>query len=105
MRYIVHVQNSNVQLRYRADYYYRARNMLAKYSVDLRWRAVWLHLIWKMSYAEIADVLFMSQQSVQRYVDLYQSTGDVEPKKQRHGPQQMLSDFEKIVVLQSMIDI
>ena len=78
--------------------------MPAKYSVDLGWRAVWLHLIRNRSYAEIADVLFISQRSVQRYVDLYQSTGDVEPNKDRHGPQQMLSDFEQIVVLQSMID-
>ena len=29
------------------------------YSEDLRWRAVWLHLIHRFSYAEIAEVLFM----------------------------------------------
>lgn len=81
-----------------------SKSMPAGYSVDLRWRAVWLHLIRNMSYAEVADVLFMSQRSVQRYVDLYQSTGDVEPQKHRHGPEQILSDFEQITVLQSMID-
>ena len=74
------------------------------YSLDLRWRAVWLHLIRQMSYAEIAELLFMSQRSVQRYVYLYQSTGDVEPRKQRHGPERLLSEFEQITVLQSMID-
>jgi len=74
--------------------------MPTNYSVDLRWRAVWLYLIRRMSYAEIADVLFMSQ----RPVALYQSSSDVEPRKQRHGPKQLLSEFEQITVLQSMID-
>ena len=78
--------------------------MPTNYSLDLRWRAVWLHLIRQMSYAEIAELLFMSQRSVQRYVYLYQSTGDVEPRKQRHGPERLLSEFEQITVLQSMID-
>ena len=58
-----------------------------------------------MSYAEIADIiLFMSKQSVHRYVHLYQSTGDVDPMKQRHGPKQLLNDLEQITVLQSLID-
>ena len=57
-----------------------------------------------MSYAEIAHVLFLSEWSVQRYVELYQSTGDVEPRKQKHGPELLLSEFEQITVLQSMID-
>jgi len=54
-----------------------------------------------MSYDEIADILFMSQ----RYVALYQSSSDVEPRKQRPGPEQLLSEFEQITVLQSMIDM
>ena len=37
------------------------------YSEDLRWRAVWLHLIHRFSYAEIAEVLFMCKKSVMRY--------------------------------------
>ena len=36
-------------------------------------------------------------------MELYQSTGDVEPGKQRHGPEQLLSEFEQITVLQSMV--
>lgn len=78
--------------------------MPINYSEDLRWRAVWLHLIRKLSYAEIADILFISERSVCRYVDLYQSTGDVQPKKQRHGPEQLLNDFENITLLQCMIN-
>ena len=43
----------------------------AKYSEDLRWRAVWLHLIRGLSISEIADVLFICKRSVERYISLY----------------------------------
>ena len=76
------------------------------YSVDLRWRAVWLHLICGRSRYEIADLLFMSKRSVDRYIALYQSTGTVEPSKQRHGPPRVLSEFEQISLLlnQSLVN-
>ena len=77
--------------------------MPTNYSKDLRWRAVWLHLVRKMSCAEIADILFISTRSVSRYVEIYQSTGDVDPTEQRHGPVQLLSDFEQTVVMQLII--
>ena len=41
--------------------------MLANYSEDLRWRLVLLILVRKMSYTEIADVLYISQ----KYIPLY----------------------------------
>ena len=53
-----------------------------------------------MSYNEAGDILFMSEQSVRRYVDQYQSTGDVEPRKHRHGPKKMLNETEMIIVIQ-----
>ena len=59
------------------------------YSVDLWWRAVWLVLLCKMAYEEVSDTLFMSERAVRRYVDQYQSTGDVEPTKNKHGPARM----------------
>ena len=77
--------------------------MPINYSEDLRWRAVWLHLVQRMSYAEIADTLFVSQRSVTRYVELYQSTGDVKPKTQRHGPERVLSEIEQITLIQSLL--
>ena len=39
--------------------------MPAKYSEDLRWRAVWLHLIRGLSVSEIADVLFVCKRNVE----------------------------------------
>ena len=74
------------------------------YSVDLRWRAVWLHLICGKSRYEIANLLFMSKRSVDRYIYLYQSTGTVQPIKQRHGPPLVLSEFEQISVIQSLVN-
>ena len=79
-----------------------AFSMPKAYSADLLWRAVWLHLVRDLSLAEISDLLFMSERSVRRYIELYHSTGDVECKKQA-GPTCLLNDFEQITVMQSLI--
>ena len=70
------------------------------YSADLRWRAVWLVLLRKMTYEEVGDILFMSERSVRRYVDQYQSTGDVEPRKHKHGPEKILNEVEMMIVIE-----
>ena len=72
------------------------------YSVDLRWRVVWLHLVSGLSIAEISKLLFMCERSVRRYIELYHSTGDVECAKQT-GPKCMLTELEQLTVLQSLI--
>lgn len=77
--------------------------MPKSYSLDLRWRAVWQHLVRGLSYAEIGELLFMSERSVRRYVELYHSTGNVEGVKQKHGPDCLLTEFEQLNVLQSLI--
>ena len=69
------------------------------YSVDLWWRAVGLVLLRKMTYEEVSDILFMSERSVRRYVDQFQST-DVEPTKHKHGPARMLNEMEMIIVIE-----
>ena len=73
------------------------------YSVDLRWRAVWLAVIRGMNCAEIASTLFMSEKSVHRYISLFQTTGYVDPKKHASGPERILTDFEQCTVLQTLI--
>ena len=73
------------------------------YSDDLRWRAVWLSIVRSMNYGEIADVLFMSQKSVQRYLDLFHSTGSVSSRKPTGGHLRILNEFEQFTVLQSLI--
>ena len=77
--------------------------MPAKYSEDLRWRAVWLHLIRGLSVGEVADLLFMCKRSVERYLAIYHATGSVAPREQKqHGPPRLLTEFEQVAVLQSL---
>ena len=73
------------------------------YSEDLRWRAVWLHIVNGMSKSEIATVLFMCEKSVQRYLQLFQTTGNVTPTNQIRGPTKILCDFEVFTILQCLI--
>ena len=54
--------------------------MPTAYSEDLRWRAVWLNIIKGMTYTEVAEVLFMSEMSVYRYLSQFHASGSVEPK-------------------------
>ena len=73
------------------------------YSEDLRWRAVWLNVVRGMSPFEIADLLFMSERSVQRYLSLFHSTGSVAPKDSTGGPGKLLTETEQFSILQSLI--
>ena len=73
------------------------------YSVDLRWRAVWLAIVRGMSCSDIANLLFMCEKSVHRYLLLFYTTGDVAPKKHHTGPEKLLSEFEQFTVLQMLI--
>ena len=35
-----------------------------------------------------------------RYVDQYQSSGDVEPRKHKHGPEKILDEVEMMIVIE-----
>ena len=58
------------------------------YSEDLRWRAVWLHVVYGMSIAKIAEVLFMAERSIYRYLAIFNSSGTVDPKDYKSGPKE-----------------
>ena len=73
------------------------------YSEDLRWRAVWLHLVRGLSYTDVAQTLFMCEKSVQRYLALFHATGGVDPQVQKRGPDKCLTEFELFTILQSLI--
>ena len=60
------------------------------YSKDLRWRIVWLYHYKNKSFKEIEELLFVSSRTVRRYLDLFDSFGDVAPFMQQHGPQRKL---------------
>jgi len=60
-------------------------------------------LIQRKSYAEIGNLLYMSVKSVQRYIGLFSTTGTVAPTAYKHGPDQVLSEFEQWILIQSII--
>ena len=69
--------------------------MPKSYSEDLRWRAVWLHIAQGMSYQDISRLLFMSERSVQRYMERFHATGTVAPTLQKRGPDKILTEFQQ----------
>ena len=73
------------------------------YSEDLRWRAVWLHIVHGMTTSQIGDVLFMSERSVQRYLAIFRTTGSVDPKKPKPGPGELLTELEQFSILRYLI--
>lgn len=54
--------------------------------------------------SQVAKEMYVSQSSVERFVHLYQTTGDVKPKEQKHGPDRMLNDLEELTILQSLLN-
>ncbi len=72
------------------------------YSEDLRWRAVWLHVVRRKSFAEIGQLL-MCEKSVQRYIALFNTTGSVAPKEHKNGPDKVLTEAEQLTLMQSVI--
>lgn len=72
-------------------------------SDDLRWRVVWLRLLRGKTIGEIAESLFISSKSVQRYLRRYQVSSDVRPWLQRHGPERQLCQFEDLVLLEGVL--
>ena len=55
------------------------------------------------SYKDVAQVLFMCEKSVQRYLAIFHATGNVSPHEQKRGPEKSLTDFELFTILQSLI--
>jgi len=49
--------------------------------------------------SEIADLLIVSKKTVRRIIKLFKDTGDIEPTKQRHGPEQRLNAFEEMTLI------
>ena len=43
---------------------------------------------------DVAQVLFMCEKSVQRYLALFYATGSVAPRDQKRGPDKNLTEFE-----------
>ena len=70
------------------------------YSLDLRWRIIWLYFAHSRSQLRIAALLHISERTVRRYVDLFYRSGDVRP---RACPQRLLGEFEQIILLRLIL--
>ena len=70
------------------------------YLEDLHWRAVWLHIAQGMTYQGISRLLYVSERSIQRYMEQFYATGTVAQKRRQD---KFLSDFEQLTILQTLI--
>ena len=73
------------------------------YSVDPRWRVVWLNLMQRASTSKISRLLCLSQHTVQRYLALFHRTGDVKPSVRKNGPAKLLGKVELVILLRLII--
>jgi len=98
----VHAYNFPLSLK-KWCMYPRPVIMPIPYSVDLRWRVVWMHLAHNRSPADIAQLLCISEHTVRQCLTLFYQTGDVEPRPRTNGPKKLLGDFEQVVPLQLVL--
>lgn len=82
----------------------RSFDMPNPYSIDLRWRIVWIHLTQNLSMAEIASLVCVSERTAWRYVALFGQTGDVEPQQRKYGPTRLLGDLEQLTLLHLVLE-
>lgn len=74
------------------------------YSLDFRWRIIWLTIIQRQSPTTVARQMCICEKSVRRYQKLFWQTGDVSPKMQRHGPEALFGEFEQLTLLRLIGD-
>ena len=73
------------------------------YSLDLRWRIIWLYLAHQKSPSRIAALLHVSERTVRRYVALFYRSGDVRPRTRKNGPRRLLGEFEQLTLLRLIL--
>ena len=78
--------------------------MPSPYSIDLRWRIVYLSLASFYSPTDISNLLSVSEKTVRLYLHLFQTTGEVEPAKYKRGPDRLMGDYEQVVLLKIILE-
>ena len=66
------------------------------YSLDPRWRVIWVFLSQNLATAEIAEIFGVCERTVRRYIDQFEQTGEVESVQASHGPKPLLDSFEQL---------
>ena len=78
-------------------------NMPVPYSLDLRWRIVWLHVCGRRP-ADIARTLCISERTVRRYLARFHQNGEVKPLAHRNVPHRLLDTYEQLQILRMISD-
>jgi transposase len=79
-------------------------DMANPYSIEPRWRIVWIDLTLNHSVAEISALFCVSERTVWRYIALFRQTGDVEPQHREYGPRRMLGELEQLTLLHLILE-
>ena len=79
-------------------------NRPKRYSEDLRWRIVFQVCLQGKTIEQVARDMYVSHSSVERFVHLFRTTGDVTSHQQKYGPDRKLSEFEELTVLHSFLN-
>ena len=78
--------------------------MPSPYSVDLRWRIIWLTQIQHKPYIVVSELLTVSVRTISRYVELFNTTGDIQPRSRRYGPHRVFGEYEQLVLLRIVLE-
>ena len=78
--------------------------MPKRYSEDLRCRVVYMVCLQGKTIQEVSRDMYVSHSTVDRWVHLYRTTGDVKSLQDKHRPEGELSEFEEVTVLQSFLN-
>ena len=61
---------------------------------------MWLCLFHQKSKQEVATLLHVSTRTVERYIQLFLSTGDVAVKPKKNGPDTLLSQYDEMILIE-----
>ena len=78
--------------------------MSIPYSLDLRWRIIWIALAWHSSPQHIGQQLSVSERTVRRYLKMFEETGDVKPRLRRSGPLRLFGEYEQLTLLRLILE-
>ena len=72
--------------------------MTVSYSVDLRWRVIWMILGKKKSIDEVSELCCISKSNIRQYMR-FKQTGEVKPSDYQHRPCKLLNNHNQLTLL------
>ena len=66
---------------------------------------MWVSLVHHTSPTDISKLLNVCSRTDARYVDLFNSTGDVVPRARSNGPHRLLGQYEQMVLLRLIVEV